>query len=48
VKRLEDDVTTQQSHSALASKRLQQQDKAIAELRKQLQKLNARPPAGQH
>ncbi len=48
VNRLEHDVSTQQSDSAEASKRLQQQDKAIAELRKQLQKLKARSPTGQH
>ncbi len=48
VKRLKHDVATQQSDSAEAGRRLQQQDDAIAELRRQLQKFKAEPPAGQH
>jgi septal ring factor EnvC (AmiA/AmiB activator) len=48
VQRLQRDVDRQESHSRQAAKRLQQQDQAIAELRKQLQALQAEPPAGQH
>lgn len=48
VKRLERDVTRQQSDSEQAGRRLQQQDQAIAELRKQLQKVQAQPSAVQH
>ena len=48
VKRLERDVIRQQSDSEQASKRLQQQDEAIAELQKQLQELSATAPVGQH
>ncbi|MDQ6646018.1 MAG: hypothetical protein M3Y93_02130 [Pseudomonadota bacterium] len=48
VDQLKHDVDTQQSSSAEAGKRLQRQDQAIAELRKQLRQLKVRPPAGQH
>ena len=48
VKRLQRDVTRQQSDSEQAGKRLQQQDEAIAELQKQLHELNAAAPVGQH
>jgi septal ring factor EnvC (AmiA/AmiB activator) len=48
VKRLEQDLDRQESDSKRASERLQQQDRTIAELRKQLQKLRANPAAGQH
>jgi chromosome segregation ATPase len=46
VKRLERDLDRQESDSKRAGERLQQQDQAIAELRKQLQKLQANPDAG--
>jgi septal ring factor EnvC (AmiA/AmiB activator) len=48
VKRLEQDLGKQKLDSQRASERLQQQDKAIAELHKQLQELQANPAAGQH
>lgn len=48
VKRLEQDVARQESGSKRASERLQQQDQAIAELRKQLQELRATPEPAQH
>jgi septal ring factor EnvC (AmiA/AmiB activator) len=48
VKRLERDVTREQSYSEQASKRLQQQDEAIAELQKQLIELSATAPVGRH
>ncbi len=48
VKRLEHGVTRQPSDSDEATKRLQQRDKAIDELKKQLQKLKARPSVEQH
>jgi chromosome segregation ATPase len=48
IQRLERDLASQESHSKQASKRLQQQDQAIAELQKQLHELQARSPAGQH
>ena len=48
VKRLEQDVARQESDSRQASERLQQQDQAIAELRRQLEALHAKSPAGQH
>jgi septal ring factor EnvC (AmiA/AmiB activator) len=43
VKRLEQDLSRQESDSRQASERLQQQDQAIAELQKQLHELQARP-----
>jgi septal ring factor EnvC (AmiA/AmiB activator) len=48
VNRLEQDLARPESHSKQASRRLQEQDRAIAELQKQLQELQARPSAGQH
>lgn len=48
VSRLEQDLSKQESDSKRASERLQQQDQAIAELRKQLRELQARPATGQH
>ncbi len=48
VKRLQQSVARQESDSQRASQRLQQQDQAIAELRRQLQELQARPAAGHH
>lgn len=48
VTRLEHDVAVQESDSKQASERLQQQDHAIAELHKQLDALQAKPPAKQH
>ena len=48
VKRLERDLARQESDSKQASKRLQQQDQAIAELQKQLHELQAGSSAGQH
>ncbi|WP_254427289.1 hypothetical protein [Rhodanobacter sp. C01] len=48
VKRLEQDVATQESDSKRASERLQQQDQAIADLQKQLDALHAKPPVKQH
>lgn len=48
VKRLERDLARQESDSKQASRRLQQQDQAIAELQKQLHELQAGPSAGQH
>ena len=41
VQRLEQDLARQESDSKRASERLQQQDRAIAELQKQLQELRA-------
>ena len=46
VKRLQRDVSKQQSDSERASVRLQRQDEAIAELQKQLHDLRARAPLG--
>jgi septal ring factor EnvC (AmiA/AmiB activator) len=48
VQRLQRDLDRQETHSRQAGKRLQQQDQAIAELRKQLQALPAGPAASQH
>lgn len=48
VKRLQQSVARQESDSQRASQRLQQQDQAIAELRRQLQELQAGPAAGHH
>lgn len=48
VKRLKQDLDKQESDSKRASERLQQQDRAIAELHKQLQELQASPVAEQH
>lgn len=47
VERLAQDVGKQESDSRQASERLQRQDRTIAELRKQLQALQADPAAGQ-
>lgn len=48
VKRLERDLARQESDRKQASKRLQQQDQAIAELQEQLHELQAGPSAGPH
>ncbi|MEO5829972.1 MAG: hypothetical protein ABIQ36_05330 [Rhodanobacter sp.] len=48
VKRLERDVHQQESDSQLASERLQQRDKTIAELQKQLLTLRPSQSGGQH
>ncbi|HEY0198511.1 MAG TPA: hypothetical protein VGC19_08235 [Rhodanobacter sp.] len=48
VRQLQQDVARQESASKQASDRLQQQDRTIAELQKQLQEVHARPAAGQH
>ena len=48
VGRLKQDVKKQELHSQQASERLQQQDKAIADLRKQLQELQSSQAGGQH
>lgn len=48
VKRLERDVRQQESDSKQAGERLQQQDKTIADLHKQLQELQASQSGGPH
>lgn len=48
VKRLERNLTRQESHRKQASKRLQQQDQAIAKLQEQLHELQAGPSGGPH
>jgi TolA-binding protein len=48
VKQLERALSIQESDSKRARQRLQQQDQAIAELRKQLQELQSRPADDQH
>ena len=48
VQQLEQAVALQESDSKQASQRLQQQDQAIAELRKQLDALHPKPPATRH
>jgi uncharacterized membrane protein (DUF106 family) len=48
VKRLEQDIARQESDSKRASERLQEQDQAIAELQKELHKVQAKPAADQH
>lgn len=48
VKQLERDLGRQESNSKRAGERLQRQDQAIAELRKQLQELQASQATGQH
>jgi septal ring factor EnvC (AmiA/AmiB activator) len=48
VEKLEQAVARQESDRKQASERLQRQDEAITELRKQLQRLHAEPVTGQH
>ncbi|MFC5437731.1 hypothetical protein ACFPME_14305 [Rhodanobacter umsongensis] len=48
VRRLERDLARQESDSKQASRRLQQQDQAIAELQKQLHELQVAAPADRH
>lgn len=48
VRRLQQDVARQESDSQRASRRLQQQDQTISELRRQLRELQARPVADHH
>ncbi len=47
VERLQQDVAAQEAHSEHAAERLQQQDEAISELRKQLEALKSTQAAGQ-
>lgn len=48
VRQLQQDVATQESASRQASERLQQQDRTIAELQKQLQDIQAKPATDRH
>lgn len=48
VQRLQRAVAAQASRSRQADERLQQQDQAIVELRRQLHSLRSEPGAGQH
>lgn len=48
VERLKQDLHRQESDNRQAGERLQQQDQKIAELRRQLQDLQAAQPAAQH
>lgn len=48
VKRLEQDLGRQESDSKRASERLQQQDRAIVELQRQLHELQAEPASDAH
>jgi uncharacterized small protein (DUF1192 family) len=48
VQKLQLDVGAQELASRQASDKLQQQDRTIAELQKQLQEVQARPAANQH